>query len=211
MFKTIPMFPNYEVDEYSNVRGKRRGVVLKPKMHDGYASVGLCSNGKYSWRNVHRLCVMAWLGVPENHKTMDAAHYDGNKSNNHISNLRWATRKENCHDRERHGTTKGFCSGDEHPDRKLSFGLVAAMRDRIRNGERFMKMVADIGAKKLTVYDAVTGKTWKTVNPTSQPVSLKMAGNFGVPNQLLQIKATHAATGATFAEVEANSTLAIAD
>jgi hypothetical protein len=189
MFKTIPMFPNYEVDEHSNVRGKIRGIVLKQKIHDGYSSVGLCSGGKYAWRNVHRLCIMAWLGVPENHKSMDAAHNDGNRSNNHISNLRWATRKENCQDRDKHGTTRGFRSGDEHPNLKLSAKLVAYMRDRIRNGERFMNVVADVGAKKLTVYDAVTGVTWKTVNQISHPVALKTAS----------LQATHASTGKPYA------------
>src|SRR5574344_1485189 len=102
MFKTIPIYPNYEVDENSNIRGKRFGKVIKPKLTGGSYSVGLCSNGMYWWHNVHRLCAMAWIGLPEGYESMDVAHNDGDRTNNHYTNLRWATRTENSHDRYAH-------------------------------------------------------------------------------------------------------------
>lgn len=46
---------------------------------------------------VHRLVAMAWLGTPENFLCLDVNHKDGNKDNNHASNLEWCTRRENLH------------------------------------------------------------------------------------------------------------------
>ena len=173
MFKTIPGFPNYEVSEISEVRGKRFGRTLKPKVHDGYHSVGLYMDGRYHWRNVHRLCAMAWVGVPENAKNLDVAHNDGVRSNNVVSNLRWVTRKDNIHDRYSHGTAIGAHPGERHHNAKLTSALVIEMRERVANGERFMDVVFETGVKKLTAYDAVTGKTWSTLNEKMLPVSIK--------------------------------------
>jgi hypothetical protein len=173
MFKTIPGFPNYEVSKISEVRGKRFGRILKPKVHDGYHSVGLYMDGKYHWRNVHRLCAMAWVGVPENAKNLDVAHNDGVRSNNVVSNLRWVTRKDNIHDRYSHGTAIGAHPGERHHNAKLTSALVIEMRERVANGERFMDVVFETGVKKLTAYDAVTGKTWSTLNEKMPPVSIK--------------------------------------
>lgn len=42
---------------------------------------------------VHRLVAYAFIPNPENKRTID--HIDGDKLNNHVSNLRWATHAEN--------------------------------------------------------------------------------------------------------------------
>ena len=49
------------------------------------------------------------------------------------------------------------------------------LRNRVRCGDRFMDVVNDMGIKKLTGYDACTGKTWRTVDSQSMPVNIKDA------------------------------------
>lgn len=50
-------------------------------------------------RNVHRIIAQTFLPNPENKPTVN--HKDGNPSNNHLSNLEWATWSENeCHARD---------------------------------------------------------------------------------------------------------------
>lgn len=57
------------------------------------------SNGYYNYRiqgdsfYIHRLVALAFIPNPYNKPDVD--HIDGNRANNHVENLRWATRSEN--------------------------------------------------------------------------------------------------------------------
>lgn len=57
--------------------------------HGGYSKVKINLKNEF----VHRLVAIAYLDNPENKETVN--HIDGDKSNNHISNLEWSTRSEN--------------------------------------------------------------------------------------------------------------------
>lgn len=57
--------------------------------HGGYSKVKINLKNEF----VHRLVAIAYLDNPENKETVN--HIDGDKSNNHISNLEWCTRSEN--------------------------------------------------------------------------------------------------------------------
>lgn len=59
--------------------------------------------GRRTWRpdprasaalSIHRIVALAFLGEPSQ-PDMDVNHKDGNKSNNTVDNLEWATRREN--------------------------------------------------------------------------------------------------------------------
>ncbi len=93
----------YEVSMCGKVRSKERRVIYKdgrsflkpvhvfdPKPIKGYPSVAL-PGGRQC---VHTLVARAFLGPkPESARTVN--HKDGNKKNNHVSNLEWATYAEN--------------------------------------------------------------------------------------------------------------------
>ena len=66
----------------------------KPSRIDryGYLRVTLCKNGKLQTISVHRIVALAFL-EGEQKKTVN--HKDGNKLNNHYSNLEWASTAEN--------------------------------------------------------------------------------------------------------------------
>lgn len=59
----------------------------------GYHSVNLVKNGKVNVVYVHRLVAMAFLQNPNNYPQVD--HLDTNRTNNHVSNLRWCTNSQN--------------------------------------------------------------------------------------------------------------------
>ncbi len=58
-----------------------------------YAQVELYKEGKGKMCLVHRLVAQAFIPNPENKPTVN--HKDGNKLNNTVSNLEWATQQEN--------------------------------------------------------------------------------------------------------------------
>ena len=55
---------------------------------------------------IHRLVAQHFLPMPEEHKTQ-VNHIDGDKSNNHVSNLEWVCPKENIRHMHKEGLNKG--------------------------------------------------------------------------------------------------------
>ena len=65
---------------------------------------------------VHRLVALTFLGCPEGYEKMDVNHIDGDKSNNHYSNLEWVTHHENLKHAGRTGLFSGLRS-ERKPER----------------------------------------------------------------------------------------------
>lgn len=106
-WKAITTHPLYEVSDAGEVRNSVTGKVLKPRLSgSGYHCVTLCTDGTHSQWRVHRLVALHFIENPENKSCVD--HIDRDKTNNHISNLRWATHKENMQNTGyRHKKTDG--------------------------------------------------------------------------------------------------------
>jgi hypothetical protein len=68
--------------------------IIKPTIkNNGYVQVKLFKNGERKYFNVHRLVAKCFIPNTENKKEVN--HKDGNKQNNHASNLEWVTSREN--------------------------------------------------------------------------------------------------------------------
>lgn len=88
----------YEVSNLGRVRRKLKkdGSCLKQSPNSrGYLRVNIKSNseGRHMNKFVHRLVGIAFIPNPLNKE--DINHIDGNKLNNNLENLEWATRQEN--------------------------------------------------------------------------------------------------------------------
>ena len=90
----------YEISENGDVKriaqtNNQYGVghILKHNIINGYAHVQLHKQGKAKCMRVHRLVAMSFLINGENKPHVN--HIDGNKLNNHVSNLEWCTPSEN--------------------------------------------------------------------------------------------------------------------
>jgi len=93
----------YEVSNAGDIRNVKSGRILaKSLMGAGYVKADLWSFGKRRQTSVHRVVAGAFLGIPI--EDMEVNHKDGDKTNNHVSNLEWVTKSENeKHSREELG------------------------------------------------------------------------------------------------------------
>lgn len=93
-WKVIVGFPNYSISDDGRVRNNKTGKILTPSPDsNGYLSVGLSRDGKRTTQRVHRLVAEAFIPNPLN--LHDINHKDGNKNNNHSSNLEYCTHSYN--------------------------------------------------------------------------------------------------------------------
>ena len=90
--KIIAEFPNYSISKDGFVLNIKTNRVLKPSKSK-YLSVSLCLNGKSFQKTIHRLVALNF--IPNTDNKTDVNHIDGNKHNNHYTNLEWVTRLEN--------------------------------------------------------------------------------------------------------------------
>ena len=94
MWKKIERNSNYSINENGEVRNDKTGKIKTPFVNkrNGYLIVDLYKNNKSEKVPVHRLVAEAFIPNPEGKLTVD--HADGNRQNNSIDNLRWATYSE---------------------------------------------------------------------------------------------------------------------
>ena len=80
----------------------RKGKQLRPSIDKyGYERVVLTKDGIRKTYSVHKLVALAFIPNPENKTTIN--HIDGNKRNNNVLNLEWATEKENQNHKWKNG------------------------------------------------------------------------------------------------------------
>jgi hypothetical protein len=95
---------NYSVTKDGRVYSRISSAYLKTQWAKGYAQVFLShDNGVKRWRKVHRLVLLAFVGLPEGDQI--GLHGPKGSSCNDLSNLYWGTYSQNSKaDRERDGT-----------------------------------------------------------------------------------------------------------
>lgn len=167
-WRVVPGFECYEVSERGHVRRRATfgrgstGRLLKLRCNRfGYVTAKLYREGRPHDVFVHRLVVWAFIG-PKPSPFHEVAHADGNKQNNHRTNLRWATKSENCLQKREHGAIPDI-RGEKHPGAKLTEEIVHQLRRRRREGAFFREIAEEFGIPKLTVWDAVSRKTWSHI------------------------------------------------
>ena len=94
VFRSVDGYENYAVSSFGKIKNTKTGKILKAGDNGrGYLTVNLCEDGVKKTHRIHRLVANAFLDNPDDKLCVD--HKDNNKTNNNISNLRFATTKEN--------------------------------------------------------------------------------------------------------------------
>ena len=108
---------------------------------------------------IHRLVMQAW-GLPAPSLAHQINHIDGNKQNNHISNLEWATPTENnVHAISVLGQRRG--SGQYLA--KLTETDIIEIRRRRANGETLKAIATDFGVHLSNISIIAKRKGWRHI------------------------------------------------
>ena len=90
-WKTLFFNNNYEVSNLGRLRNKKTKVIAKGTIRkNGYVDVSV-DNKDY---RLHRLVLQTWC-PNEDYEELTVDHINGNRSDNRLENLRWATQEEN--------------------------------------------------------------------------------------------------------------------
>lgn len=117
-----------------------------------YKLATLTIDGKEIYKTIHRLVAKSFIPNPENKPYVN--HKDGNKKNNHVSNLEWVTPSENNLHSVKIGTSGGRRKYSEEQIRKVH--LI-----RKENKDASYKYIsAETGVNKNVVGRVLCGHTW---------------------------------------------------
>lgn len=155
-WRPVPNFEDYyEISTEGRIKRIDSGKILIPiTIGKGYKSVTLCCPGFQKREYVHRLVLLTFIGPPPGGKN-DGAHWDGDRANNKLNNLRWASRKENVDDMKRHGTTQ---SGEKNAQAKLTEqDVVRLLEDYLSSSKTIIQIEKE---NRLThgMFEAIVGR-----------------------------------------------------
>lgn len=107
MYKTIPEFPKYEINEFGDIRNTttKSSKYINKNHEKVYYLVQFKKGGKVYTRKIHRLVAELFLEPPSEEVLIESSkvhpykpvvnHIDGDKTNNHYMNLEWCTMLHN--------------------------------------------------------------------------------------------------------------------
>lgn len=182
-FLPVPGWPEYEINRdgvvrrVKAIRGARVGRVVKPWIGkgNGYFCVTLHRPGHREGATVHRLLALAFIPKPVGDR-LGVAHWNGNRLDNRIENLRWATRVENSADREH---TQTHSIGEANPCAKYSREQVEQVMPLRQRGLTYSEIGAALGIHKRVVGDIVCGRRWGKTAPDEKLVKQLREAKYG--------------------------------
>lgn len=147
----------YDISRCGQVYSIVRGIILKPGINmRGYLQVNLQNGGIIKRVTVHMLVMESFVGpCPHGY---DINHKDGNKLNNALSNIEYATRSKN----HRHAFANGLKNqtGSLNNNTTLNETKVKDIRKRAEDGETQQSIADDYGLSRSTIGLIVSRVNW---------------------------------------------------
>ena len=152
--KSIEGYDSYFVNENGEVWSSKRNKYLTKSFNKGYAKVIIKINRVHHNKLIHRLVAEAFIPNPENKPQVN--HIDGNKSNNHVSNLEWCNQSENNKHAFKNGLMKITDKCISNQKESVGYKVV-----NVKTGEIFGSLreaAIKNNLSKSMLYNRLTGK-----------------------------------------------------
>ena len=161
-YRTIEEYPNYLFGSLGNIislwhkKPFKRAMILDKS---GYYNLRFTNkDGNKVTRWAHRLLTEAFNGpCPEG---KECRHHDGNRLNLNRENLSWATHKENCSDRSKHGTQ---VKGEKATFAKVTEKDVLWIREKDKEGWSSSEIAKRLPITPRAVRFIRDRETWKHI------------------------------------------------
>lgn len=151
----------YKVLPNGDIVNTKTGRVLKPQDNGkGYKKVTLTINRKQIQRYVHRLVAESYCSKPKVKIALQVNHKDGDKSNNHYTNLEWVTNSENQKHAHRIGL-KG--NGSQLYNAKFNSNDIKKMIEMDKDGVKRTEIALFFNCAKSTISDILNGKRYQNL------------------------------------------------
>lgn len=158
MFKIYSEEWPFEVNEEGVVRNRFTGHIYSPSIRKGYLRIGISYRGKKRDFNIHRLVAICFVPNPDNKPQVN--HRDGNKLNNHASNLEWVTTQENRAHAFDTGLQNGV-QGDRNGRSKISEADARKVCELIADGFKPKDIEVRTGISRNIARDIKKGLSWR--------------------------------------------------
>lgn len=159
--KSIQFNQKYMINEQGQIWSPYRGGrFLTPSLTEkGYYRIVLQTSLGRKTFQVHRLVLETFSPI-ENCENLEVNHIDGDKSNNHLSNLEWCTGSFNV----RHSLENNLkvpAKGTQIASHKLTEDEVLAICDLIQNSNLSLQEIGkQFNVSKHCIFDIKRKKSW---------------------------------------------------
>ena len=163
-FTKVKSLENYCINEDGLILNVRTRGVIRPSISKkGYLQVCLTNKNTYS---IHRLAALTFIENKEN-KT-EVNHIDGNKLNNHISNLEWNTTQENLEHKRINNLGKTLkaklsATGENNSQAKLKENEVLYIRENAIVRKDAIRLSNELNVSIATIYDIKNKRSWSHI------------------------------------------------
>ena len=173
-WKTVEVlgeFTRYEISNDGLVRNRITRTILSPRFNQqGYLDVNLYTSVGQTKQKIHRLVAKAFIPNPEN--KLQVNHLDGDKTNNNVENLEWATNQENIVHAVETGLNKtyGTHNANNIYDEVQIHQVCKLLEDVKNTGDKISNIT---GVSRDTVADIASRRRWVRISsqyniPTSR-------------------------------------------
>ena len=163
-WKDVEGFPKHKISTFGRLKSfgvKKEGIIVKGWLDkNGYRRHIMRYKEKVKYISAHRIVALNFIENPNNYPEVN--HIDGNKLNNHISNLEWCTNESNI----RHAFETGLrsSSGENNPKAKLKEKDIREIRKIYKDKKMTALELSKLyGVTRTNIYEIVNYKIWKEV------------------------------------------------